>query len=71
MCLAGNLGVPGSISSLETQMILVTGATGKNGVEILKRLSGSGERKDVTGEATRPFTVFARDNRLAFLNPAA
>lgn len=27
--------------------------------------------KDVTGEAARPFTVFARDNRLAFLNPAA
>jgi uncharacterized protein YbjT (DUF2867 family) len=27
--------------------------------------------KDVTGEAARPFAVFARDNRLAFLNPAA
>jgi uncharacterized protein YbjT (DUF2867 family) len=27
--------------------------------------------EDITGEAARPFTVFARENRLAFLNPAA
>lgn len=27
--------------------------------------------KDVTGESPRPFTAFAHDNRLAFLNPAA
>jgi len=27
--------------------------------------------KDATGEAARPFAIFARDNRLAFLNPAA
>ncbi len=49
-------------------MILVTGASGNNGIELIKLLAATISRavQDVTGQPARSFAAFVRDYKQAF-----